>query len=240
MSPPARQPKVCRYPLKRGTSPQRPFTMEYFLGDYMQRTATVKRITGETQIELTLNLDGTGKCEVENPIGFFDHMLKSFCKHGLFDLTGSIKGDLEVDQHHTIEDTGIVLGECFKKALGNCAGIYRSGFFIYPMDETLVQAAVDFGGRSFLVSNANLTGNPLVSLGNDGEQSSFQTDCFEDFWQGFVNAAQCNLHIDVIRGRSDHHKIEGSFKAVSRAIRSATEIDPRRNGTIPSTKGVLV
>ena len=102
------------------------------------RTATVKRETGETQIELTLNLDGTGKCEVENPIGFFDHMLRSFCKHGLFDLTGTIKGDLEVDQHHTIEDTGIVLGECFKKALGNCAGIYRSGFFIYPMDESLV------------------------------------------------------------------------------------------------------
>ena len=203
------------------------------------RTATVKRITGETQIELTLNLDGTGKCDVENPIGFFDHMLKSFCKHGLFDLSGSIKGDLEVDQHHTIEDTGIVLGECFRKALGNCAGIYRSGFFIYPMDETLVQAAVDFGGRAFCVCNANLTGMPLVSLGQDGKQSSFQTDCFEDFWQGFVNSAQCNLHIDVIRGRSDHHKMEGAFKAVARAIRSAVEIDPRRNGAVPSTKGII-
>ncbi len=204
------------------------------------RTATVKRTTGETQIELTLNLDGTGKCDVENPIGFFDHMLKSFCKHGMFDLSGSIKGDLNVDQHHTIEDTGIVLGECFKKALGNCAGIFRSGFFIYPMDETLVQASVDFGGRPFLVSNANLTGTPLVSIGDDGKESSFQTDCFEDFWQGFVNSAACNLHIDVIRGRSDHHKIEGAFKAVSRAIRSAVEIDERRKGTIPSTKGVLV
>ena len=110
----------------------------------MARIATVRRTTGETQIELTLNLDGSGKCTVENPIGFFDHMLKSFCKHGLFDLSGTIKGDLEVDQHHTIEDTGIVLGQCFQKALGNCAGIYRSGFFIYPMDETLAQAAVDF------------------------------------------------------------------------------------------------
>ena len=203
------------------------------------RIATVKRITGETQIELTLNLDGTGKCQVENHIGFFDHMLTSFCKHGLFDLSGKIVGDLHVDQHHTIEDTGIVLGECFKKALGNCAGIYRSGFFIYPMDETLCQAAVDFGGRPYLVSNANLTGMPLVSVSGEKE-ASFQTDCFEDFWQGFVNAASCNLHIDVIRGRSDHHKIEGCFKAVSRAIRAAVEIDPRRNGAVPSTKGVIV
>lgn len=202
------------------------------------RTATVERKTGETQISLTLNLDGTGKCDVKNPIGFFDHMLKSFCKHGLFDLSGSIEGDLNVDQHHTIEDTGIVLGECFKKALGDCAGIFRSGFFIYPMDESLVQAAVDFGGRPYLVNNANLTGIPLVSVQN-GKEGTFQTDCFEDFWQGFVNAAACNLHIDVIRGRSDHHKIEGAFKAVSRAIRAAVEIDERRGGTVPSTKGVI-
>ena len=205
----------------------------------MARIATVKRTTGETQIELTLNLDGTGKCTVENPIGFFDHMLKSFCKHGLFDLSGTIKGDLNVDQHHTIEDTGIVLGQCFKEALGDCAGIYRSGFFIYPMDETLVQAAVDFGGRPYLVCNANLTGIPLVSV-SGGREASFQTDCFEDFWQGFTANAQCNLHIDVIRGRSDHHKVEACFKAVSRAIREAVEIDERRHGAIPSTKGVLV
>lgn len=202
------------------------------------RTATITRKTGETQISLTLNLDGSGKCDVKNPIGFFDHMLKSFCKHGLFDLSGSIEGDLNVDQHHTIEDTGIVLGECFKKALGDCAGIFRSGFFIYPMDESLVQAAVDFGGRPYLVNNANLTGIPLVSVQN-GKEGTFQTDCFEDFWQGFVNAASCNLHIDVIRGRSDHHKIEGAFKAVSRAIRAAVEIDERRGGTVPSTKGVI-
>ena len=109
------------------------------------RTATITRKTGETQITLTLNLDGSGKCDVKNPIGFFDHMLKSFCKHGLFDLSGELVGDLDVDQHHLIEDTGIVLGMCFAKALGDCAGIFRSGFFIYPMDETLVQAAVDFG-----------------------------------------------------------------------------------------------
>lgn len=205
----------------------------------MARIATVRRTTGETQIELTLNLDGSGKCTVENPIGFFDHMLKSFCKHGLFDLSGTIKGDLEVDQHHTIEDTGIILGQCFQKALGNCAGIYRSGFFIYPMDETLAQAAVDFGGRPYLVCNSNITGMPLVSV-SGGKEASFQTDCFEDFWQGITCNALCNLHIDVIRGRSDHHKIEACFKAVSRAIRNAIEIDPRREGSIPSTKGVLV
>lgn len=205
----------------------------------MERIATIERNTGETQITLTLNLDGTGKCEVENPIGFFNHMLTSFCKHGLFDLSGTIKGDLEVDQHHLIEDTGIVLGMCFAKALGNCAGIFRSGCFTYPMDETLARAAVDFGGRPYLVCNSELTGIPLVSV-TDGKQSSFQTDCFEDFWQGFVNSACCNLHLDILRGRSDHHKIEGLFKACARAIRNAVEIDSRRQGTIPSTKGVIV
>lgn len=206
----------------------------------MARTATIERNTSETQIALTLNLDGSGKCSVRNPIGFFDHMLRSFCKHGMFDLSGELHGDLHVDQHHLIEDTGIVLGMCFAKALGDCAGICRSGFFIYPMDESLLQASVDFGGRPFCVCNAQLSGIPLVSVSPDGAQASFQTDCFEDFWQGFANAALCNLHIDVIRGRSDHHKIEASFKAVSRALRAATEIDARRGGTVPSTKGVIV
>lgn len=206
----------------------------------MARIAKVERNTSETQIELTLNLDGSGKCNVENPIGFFDHMLRSFCKHGLFDLEGKLCGDLNVDQHHLIEDTGIVLGLCFAKALGNCAGIYRSGFSIYPMDESLLQASVDFGGRPFCVCNAQLTNIPLVSISPQGVQSSFQTDCFEDFWQGFVQTAKCNLHLDTIRGRSDHHKIEGLFKASARAIRSAVEVDSRRNGEIPSTKGTIV
>lgn len=205
----------------------------------MERTASIKRVTGETQIELSLNLDGTGKYSVKNPVGFFGHMLNSFCRHGLFDLSGELKGDLEVDQHHLIEDTGIVLGQCFASALGNCAGIYRSGFSIYPMDESLLQAAVDFGGRPFCVVNASLSNIPLVSIGQDGKSSSFQTDCFEDFWQGFANGAKCNLHLDAIRGRSDHHKIEGLFKAAARAIRQAVEIDSRRNGEIPSTKGLI-
>ena len=203
------------------------------------RTATIERNTSETQINLTLNLDGTGKCDLKNPIGFFDHMLKSFCKHGLFDLSGEIKGDLEVDQHHLIEDTGIALGMAFSKALGDCAGIYRAGCFNYPMDESLLQASVDFGGRAFLVCDAKLTGAPLVSLGQDGKQSSFQTDCFEDFWQGFVSGAKCNLYLNTVCGRSDHHKMEGLFKAAARSIRQAVEVDPRRNGEIPSTKGYI-
>ena len=203
------------------------------------RTATVERNTKETQISLTLNLDGTGEYSVDNPIGFFGHMLNSFCKHGLFDLSGSLKGDLEVDQHHLIEDTGIALGMCFAKALGDCAGIFRSGSCLYPMDESLCRAAVDFGGRPYLVCNAELSGIPLVSVGQDGKEASFQTDCFDDFWQGFVSTARCNLHLDTLRGRSDHHKMEGLFKAAARAIREAVEIDIRRKGAIPSTKGVI-
>ena len=203
------------------------------------RIAEVVRKTGETNISLTLNLDGTGQCKVDCPIGFFNHMLTSFCKHGLFDLSGKIEGDLDVDQHHLIEDTGIVLGQAFAKALGDCAGIFRSGSCLYPMDEALCRAAVDFGGRPFLVCNAELTGIPLVSIGQDGKEASFQTDCFEDFWQGFVSTAKCNLHLDTLRGRSDHHKMEGLFKAASRALRQAVEVDERRKGAIPSTKGVI-
>lgn len=204
------------------------------------RTATVERETLETRVALTLNLDGSGRCDVENPIGFFDHLLRAFCKHGLFDLRGAVSGDLEVDQHHTIEDTGIALGQCFARALGDCAGINRAGFFIYPMDEALCRAAVDFGGRAFLVCRANLSNAPLVSIGADGKESSFQTDCFEDFWQAFAANARCSIHLDAERGRSDHHKMEGLFKAAARALRAAVEIDPRRAGSIPSTKGVIV
>lgn len=204
----------------------------------MERVGTIERNTLETQIMLKLNLDGTGVFNVECPIGFLSHLLASFCKHGLFDLSGRINGDLETDQHHTIEDTGITLGMCFAAALGDMSGIYRAGSFIYPMDESLCRAAVDFGGRPYLVCMANLTGVPLVSMSGGGV-SSFQTDCFEDFWQGFVSQAKCNLHLDVLRGRSDHHKMEGLFKAAGRAIRQAVEIDSRRGKDVPSTKGII-
>jgi imidazoleglycerol-phosphate dehydratase len=203
----------------------------------MERIATVERKTGETQIALTLNLDGKGKCSVDCPIGFLSHMLTSFCKHGMFDLSGSLAGDLEVDQHHLVEDTGISLGQAFDKALGTRAGIFRAGYFIYPMDETLARAAVDFGGRPYLVCETGVSGVPLVAGGESA--AAFQTDTVEDFWQGFVAGAKCNLHLDVIRGRSDHHKIEAVFKAAARAIRWAVAIDDNSDGAIPSTKGTL-
>ena len=225
------------------------------------RIATVERNTKETQIKLTLNLDGSGKCSVKNPLGFFNHMLNSFCKHGMFDLDGEISGDLDVDQHHLIEDTGIVLGQAFFKALGNMAGIKRAGYFFYPMDESLLRCsvefnaieelckkseieqsyltAVDFGGRPFCVCNAKLEGIPLVSRTPEGKEYLFQTDCFEDFWQAFSANAKCNIHLETIRGRSEHHKLEGLFKAAARALRQAVEIDIRRNGEIPSTKGTI-
>lgn len=210
----------------------------------MERIQSLERNTKETQISLTLNLDGSGKCDIDCPIGFFEHMLSAFCKHGLFDLSGKLVGDLQVDQHHLIEDTGIVIGQLFDAALGNKAGISRAGCFSFPMDETLASAVVDFGGRPFLVCNSQLSGIPLVGgylpqKDNEQQVQTFQTDTFEDFWQGFVSGSKCNLHLDVIRGRSDHHKMEALFKAASRAIRQAVTIDSRLNGAIPSTKGSI-
>ena len=204
------------------------------------REAVIERNTKETQIQIKVILDGKGVAEIHTGIGFFDHMLTALAVHSGISMYIQVAGDLHVDAHHTVEDTGIVLGQCFEKALGNCAGIYRSGCFLYPMDESLCRAAVDFGGRPYLVCEADLTGIPLVSIGQNGKESSFQTDCFEDFWQGFTANAKCNLHLDVLRGRSDHHKMEGLFKACARAIRQAVEQDSRRDGEIPSTKGVIV
>ena len=205
-----------------------------------QRKTSVSRRTKETAIELTLNLDGSGLYSVDCPIGFFSHMLNAFCAHGLFDLSGTIHGDLEVDQHHLIEDTGITLGNAFARALGDCAGIHRSGYSLFPMDETLARAAVDFGGRAYLVYEADISNIPLISLSDSGKTGSFQTDTVADFWQGFVSGALCSLHIDILRGRSDHHKIEAIFKAAARAIRDAVTKDERRKNTIPSTKGIIV
>jgi imidazoleglycerol-phosphate dehydratase len=208
----------------------------------MARTAEITRTTKETDITIKLNLDGPGEVKLDYPIGFMVHMLNTFARHGLFDLEVRAKGDLEVDQHHLVEDTGIVLGQCFAKALGEKRGIRRVGSCLYPMDETLARAAVDFSGRSFLVFDAQLSCTPLVSapLGGRDGAASFQTDTVEDFWQGFTAAAAFTLHLDVLRGRSDHHKIEALFKAAARAFREASEIDPRSADLIPSTKGVLV
>jgi imidazoleglycerol-phosphate dehydratase len=200
----------------------------------MARNAEITRTTRETDITVRLNLDGTGEAKLDYPIGFMAHMLTTFARHGLFDLEIRARGDLEVDQHHLVEDTGIVLGQCFARALGDRRGIRRVGSCLYPMDETLARAAADLSGRAFLVFEAQLS---LLPLGSGA--AAFQTDTAEDFWQGFVSAAGIAMHLDILRGRSDHHKLEALFKAASRALREAVEIDPRSADSIPSTKGVL-
>ena len=205
----------------------------------MNRVAEIKRSTRETDIRVKLNLDGTGKSKIDCPVGFLTHMLETFSRHGLFDLEIEARGDLHVDQHHLVEDVGIVLGQCFAKALGDKRGIRRAGGVLFPMDETLARAAVDLGGRPFLVFEAALSGMPLVSASPGSAAASFQTDTVEDFWLGFATNAACNLHLDILRGRSDHHKIEALFKAVARALRDACAVDPRAADEIPSTKGVL-
>ena len=199
------------------------------------RIAEIERTTKETSIFVKLNLDGTGEAKLDYPVGFMAHMLDAFAKHGLFDLEIRAKGDLEVDQHHLIEDSGLVLGQCFARALGERRGIRRVGSCLFPMDETLVRAVVDISGRSTLVFEAGLSEVPLVS-----GTSSFQIDTVQDFWQGFVSTAGITLHMDILRGRSSHHKIEALFKAASRALRDACEIDSAAADLIPSTKGVIV
>jgi len=204
----------------------------------MSRMAEIERKTKETEVFIKLNVDGKGVIKFSYPLGFMSHMLNTFARHGLFDIELSAKGDLEVDQHHLVEDTGITLGQCFAKALGDKRGIVRSGSCLFPMDECLARAAVDLSGRPFLYFDGQLAGSPLIST-EGGKEYKFQTDVIEDFWQGFVSAAGCNLHLEIIRGRSDHHKIEGLFKAAARALRAACEIDERAKDLIPSTKGSL-
>ncbi|MCL2210167.1 MAG: imidazoleglycerol-phosphate dehydratase HisB [Treponema sp.] len=205
----------------------------------MGRIAEINRETKETQIFIKLDIDGKGEAKLEYPVGFMSHMLNTFARHGLFNIEVCAKGDLEVDQHHLVEDTGIVLGQCFAKALGEKRGIKRNGSCLFPMDECLARAAVDISGRAFLFFDGQLSGSPLVSVLGSGKEHKFQTDVVEDFWQGFSGAAGCNLHLEVLRGRSDHHKIEALFKAASRALRAACGIDDRVKNIIPSTKGTL-
>ena len=212
----------------------------------MDRIAEITRTTKETSITIKLNLDGKGGARIEYPIGFMAHMLNTFARHGLFDLEITASGDLEVDQHHLVEDTGIVLGQCFAKALGDKRGICRCGSCLFPMDETLARAAVDISGRPFLFFDAQLSGTPLLSqpqaagaAADTAALYEFQIDTIEDFWHGFTGAAGCNLHLEILRGRSDHHRIEALFKAASRSLRAACEIDERARDMIPSTKGSL-
>lgn len=197
--------------------------------DQKVRQAEITRNTNETQIQMSLNLDGTGKSSLELKVGFLEHMLTLLAKHSAMDLTLKAEGDIHVDFHHLTEDTGIVLGEAVRKALGSKAGIRRYGFFLLPMDETLVEIAVDFGGRPYFVFNVDF---PTPKVGD------FDTELIRDFWHGFSCAALCNLHINLKYGQNSHHIAEGIFKCAARAIRSAVEMDSRQCG-IPSTKGVL-
>jgi len=194
------------------------------------RRAKIERDTKETQIRGALTVEGRGKYNISTGIRFFDHMLELFTKHGGFDLTLDAKGDLDVDQHHTVEDVGIVLGQLFSQALGDRRGINRAGYFVLPMDETLAVVAVDLGGRPALVYK------DLVKVRLVGD---LQTELVEDFFGGFVNHAGANLHARILYGRSNHHKIEAIFKCFARALRYACSKDARLKEQLPSTKGLL-
>jgi len=194
------------------------------------RKASVERITKETQIRGSLVIDGQGTYQISTGIRFFDHMLELFTKHGGFDLKLKATGDLDVDQHHTVEDVGIALGQLFAKALGDRKGINRAGYFVLPMDETLAVVAADLGGRPALVYEDRVRVRLIGDL---------QTELVEDFFGGFVNHAGANLHAKVLYGRSNHHKIEAIFKCFARAMRYACSTDPRLKDQLPSTKGLL-
>ena len=194
------------------------------------REATVDRNTKETQIRGSLGIEGTGTYNISTGVRFLDHMLELFSKHGAFDLTIDAKGDLDVDQHHTVEDVGIVLGDLFSKALGDRRGINRAGYFVQTMDETLAVIAVDLGGRPALVYDQQVD---VVHVGD------LQTELLEDFFSGFVNHAGANLHAKIMHGRSNHHKIEAIFKCFARAMRYACSTDERLKDQLPSTKGLL-
>ena len=196
----------------------------------MPRTAAIHRKTNETDIRLKLNLDGKGKSRISTGIRFFDHMLDLVARHGAFDLEIAAKGDLDVDQHHTVEDVGIAFGEALLIALGSKRGILRAGYFLMPMDETLAAAAVDLSGRPYCVVNAKITAK-LVG--------DFQTELTEDFFQGFAQAARANVHLRALYSRSSHHQVEAIFKAFARALRFAVSRDKRLRSVLPSTKGLL-
>ena len=194
------------------------------------RNAEIIRNTAETKINLTLNLDGTGKSEIATGVGFLDHMLTLFAKHGRFDLRVSCAGDTWVDDHHTVEDVGIALGQAFKSALGDKRGITRYGSQILPMDEALILTAVDLSGRGYLGYDLQI---PTQKVG------TFDTELVEEFWLGFVRNAECTLHIRQMAGTNSHHIIEGAFKSAGRSLRAAVAIEAAFADEIPSTKGVL-
>jgi imidazoleglycerol-phosphate dehydratase len=196
----------------------------------VKRTASIDRKTAETQIALKLTVEGTGRYKVSTGIRFFDHMLELFTRHGAFDLELACKGDLDVDQHHTVEDVGIALGEAFDKALGDKRGIFRAGYFLMTMDETLGLAAVDLSGRVSSVVKTKVKTRLVGDL---------QSELVDDFFEGFARGARANIHVKTMYGRSNHHKIEAIFKAFARALRFACSRDSQMIEVLPSTKGLL-
>ena len=194
------------------------------------RQGNIRRKTAETDISLSLNLDGSGMSEIRTGCGFLDHMLTLFAKHGRFDLCVNCVGDVQVDYHHTVEDIGICLGKAFCEALGDKKGIERYGSMILPMDEALILCAVDFSGRDYLNFDVEI---PTLKVGD------FDCELVEEFWLAFTRQANCTLHFKKLAGKNSHHIIEGIFKAAARAFKTAVRIDPERAGEIPSTKGVL-
>ncbi len=195
----------------------------------MTRTAHFQRKTAETDIQLQLDLDDAAPAKIHTGVGLLDHMLELFARHGSFGLRVRAQGDLQVDQHHTVEDIGICLGQALREALGDKKGIRRYGHFTLPMDETLVTVALDLSGRSFLVFEAPI---PNSKIGD------FDSELVEDFWQAFASHALCNLHVVLHHGRNSHHVVEAIFKATARALRMAVDADPHMQG-VPSTKGLL-
>lgn len=194
------------------------------------RSSEIKRKTAETNITLSLSLDGTGASKIDSGCGFLDHMLTLFAKHGRFDLDVKCKGDVQVDYHHTVEDIGICLGQAFEKALGDKKGIVRYGNFILPMDEALILTAVDLSGRSFLVKEIDIKSNKV---------GDFDTELVEEFLLAFTRTANCTLHVRQLSGSNAHHIIEGVFKSLARSLKAAVKIDADAKNEIPSTKGVL-
>jgi imidazoleglycerol-phosphate dehydratase len=197
--------------------------------NHENRQASINRKTRETDVRLTLNLDGSGKSRIKTGLPFLDHMLQLFAKHGVFDLEIICRGDLEVDDHHSVEDIAICLGNALKDALGDKQGIARFGDSLVPMDEALCRAVIDLSGRFYLSYEVN---TKRQKIGN------FSVELAEHFWRSFAESAKCNLHIDCLRGRNTHHMLEGTFKATARALRRAVERDPRIAGVL-STKGIL-
>lgn len=195
------------------------------------RTATISRDTKETRIALTINLDGTGVSAIDTGVAFFDHMLEQLGKHGLFDLNINCKGDLEIDAHHTVEDVGIALGQAIKQAVGDKAGIRRYGHAYVPMDEALSRVALDLSNRPYLVWNVRFTIDRLGEV--------METELFQEFFNAVAQAAGITLHIENLYAENNHHRIESIYKAFAKALKMATEIDPRAQGQLPSTKGAL-